>query len=79
MKEIVERVCAKFGGHQKTADAAGVGLSAISNWKHTGIPDAQKWRLQQEAERLKIDLGDLLKRASVVKKRPAPAPGIAAE
>lgn len=85
MKLIVEAICNELGGRQATAKVAGVGLTAISNWKKTGIPDAAKWRLHVKANQLGKDLDELLKEASVVQTKQetrepeAPAPGIAAE
>lgn len=40
--ELISRI---FGSRRAVAAALGVGRSAVSNWRHHGIPDAQKWRL----------------------------------
>lgn len=45
-----------FGGTVKVAKALGISHSAVSNWRVTGIPDANKWRLMKIAKERGISL-----------------------
>lgn len=42
-----ESIISAFGGHKATADWAGVGPSAISNWIERGIPPGWHYRIDR--------------------------------
>lgn len=43
--DSLSHIIVAFGSQKALAEALSVTLSAVSNWKRTGVPDAQKWRL----------------------------------
>ena len=54
--DLVSEISTAFGSTRNLADAAGVGLAAVSLWKRRGIPLGRKWRIQEQARARGIKL-----------------------
>ena len=53
---VIDDLCSLFGSQRALAEAVGVGTSAISMWRRSGIPDAAKWRLMKLARERSLPL-----------------------
>lgn len=61
MTDRIALIAKAFGVNRAGLGALlGVQPSALSNWKHDGIPPARKWQLREMAQAREINIDDLL-------------------